>query len=63
MLVYNCLGTHLSVLFSITAVKETEIEKQLKEEQKILESIAEKKGNIKWVFARKKHFSLFTVSL
>jgi hypothetical protein len=26
-------------------VKETEIEKQLKEEQKILESIAEKKGD------------------
>lgn len=34
----------LETTMYILAVKETEIEKQLKEEQKILESIAEKKG-------------------
>lgn len=32
------------VFYNLLGVKETEIEKQLKEEQKILESIAEKKG-------------------
>ncbi len=39
-------------------MKETEIEKQLKEEQKILESIAEKKGNAKF-FVKRNYLSIY----
>ena len=39
-------------------MKETEIEKQLKEEQKILESIAEKKGNAK-LFVKRNYLSIY----